>query len=117
MLSLSAVAVIGKELGVITVTVVVMLIIHVSPKEFTVEIFTVYVVVVNGLATGFAIFGLLKLPDGDQLYANPPVAFNDTLSPSQIIAFGLIVVPPELSKLKDVVSAQPFIVVAISVTT
>jgi len=42
------------------------------------------VVVTVGEATGFEMFGLLKLPAGDQLYIIPPEAFSVTLKPGHI---------------------------------
>ena len=67
MLSLSAVAVSDNEVGGITVTVVVKVMMQVSPIEFTEDTLTVYVVVVVGEATGLEMFGLSSEAGGDQL--------------------------------------------------
>lgn len=46
---------------------------------------SVYVVFVVGEATGFEIFGLLKLEEGDQLYVPPPVPLRVVLNPGQTV--------------------------------
>ena len=48
----------------------------------------VYVVLAVGEATGFEMFGLLKLAAGDQLYVVPPLPFSVVFIPGQTVTSG-----------------------------
>ena len=91
----------------ITETVTVCVLVH-TPFEPV----TVYVVVEDGLATGFEIFGLLKPVVGDQLYEDAPLAVNVTEPPAQILpppvtdTVGAALTP----KVNEEVAEQPFVV-------
>ena len=67
--------------GTLGETEIVMVSLFAQP--FTSTMFTVYDVVTLGVETGFEIFGLLRLPEGDQTYVVPFTALRVVLNPGQ----------------------------------
>jgi hypothetical protein len=75
--------------------------------QFKLVTVTVYVVVTVGVATGLEMFGLLNPADGDQLYADPPLAVRVVEPPIHRVA------PPEAEALGTgftAIKAVPFAV-------
>ena len=54
-------------------------------EQLPLDTVTVYVVVDAGVATGFAMFGLLNPAVGDQLYVDPPEALRVVLPPQAMV--------------------------------
>jgi hypothetical protein len=104
------------ESGGAAVTVTTTESIAVHPKEFVAV--TVYVVVVLGVAVGFAVFAPVSDPDGFQLYEFPlgPDARRIVLPPLQTDTSGLAVtVAVEIFTVTLSVAVHPFASVTVNV--